>query len=169
MPDKNWSLLGSEILREYPTVRVREDRYRLAPTGAEAGFVVCDSADWVLVIPVTADGDVVFVRQFRHGRRTVVLEIPGGVMEIGEAPSETAARELQEETGYVAGQIALYGPLLPNPALNTACCHIAVATGCFPSAAPNPDPFEESRVEATCGSGTDDRIRRGAKYSPLTS
>jgi len=68
-------------------------------------------------------------------------------MDPGEEPAETAARELQEETGYVAQRIETYGPLLPNPALNTARCHVAVATGCVQSAIPSPDPFEQIEIE----------------------
>ncbi len=92
MSENTWSLLGSEPLRDYRVLRIREDKYRFGPTGAVTGFVVCDSADWVLVIPLTVDKNVVFVRQFRHGLGEVVLEIPGGVMEPGETPAATAAR-----------------------------------------------------------------------------
>ena len=144
---ESWDYLGSEPLRDYRVLRLREDKYRFVPTGAERSYAVCDSADWVLVIPITDDNQVVFVRQFRHGRGEVVLEIPGGVMEAHEQPAETAARELLEETGFVARDIATSGPLLPNPALNTACCHIALATGCVQSAEPNPDPFEQIEIE----------------------
>ena len=70
--------------------------------------------------------------------REVVLEIPGGIMEADEQPAACAARELQEETGFVASRIETFGPLLPNPALNTARVHVAVATGCVQAAAPNP-------------------------------
>jgi hypothetical protein len=76
MPSDAWDFLGSESLREYRVLRLREDTYRFTPTGDVTGFAVCDSADWVLVIPVTVDNQVVFVRQFRPGRGEVILE-PG--------------------------------------------------------------------------------------------
>ena len=147
MMKDQWQLIRSESLRDYSILQVREDWYRFHPTGAESGFVVCDSLDWVLIIPITVDGDVVFVRQFRHGLRDVVLEIPGGVMEPGETPATTAARELVEETGYVPESVRIFGPLLPNPALNTARCHIAVATNCELRGEPSPDPFELIETE----------------------
>jgi 8-oxo-dGTP pyrophosphatase MutT (NUDIX family) len=147
MAKQHWKLLGSECLREYSTLRVNEDKYQFQPTGAEAGFVVCDSADWVLVIPITDDGQVVFVRQYRHAYRDVVLEIPGGVMDPGESPAETARRELREETGYVAKTIEMFEPLLPNPALNSARCHFALATGCQAEETQQLDPFESIEVE----------------------
>ena len=147
MIEQDWKLLGSECLREYRTLRVNEDKYQFQPTGAETGFVVCDSADWVLVIPITHDNQVVFVRQYRHAYRDVILEIPGGVMDPGETPIETAARELREETGYVPQHIEMFEPLLPNPALNNAHCHFAVATGCRVDGTQQLDPFESIAVE----------------------
>jgi 8-oxo-dGTP pyrophosphatase MutT (NUDIX family) len=147
MADSNWQLIRSTTLRDFRVVRVREDTYQFAPSGDERGYVVCDSADWVLIIPITPDNEVVFVRQFRHGRGEVVLEIPGGVMDDGECPVDTAIRELREETGFVAEEIQICGPLLPNPALNNARIHVAVATGCLPKFAPAPEPFEEIEVE----------------------
>jgi len=140
--EEQWQCVGSQVLREYRVLELREDTYRFRPSGAESGFVVCDSEDWVLVIPITPEGNVVFVRQFRHGLRQVVLEIPGGVMESGESPEQTARRELQEETGFVPQDVQMFGPLMPNPALHTAHCHIAVATGCVRKHRPTPDPFE---------------------------
>ena len=147
MIEDKWELVGSESLREYRVLELREDTYRLQPGGNESGFVVCDSEDWVLVIPITTDGEVVFVRQFRHGLRQVVLEIPGGVMERGESPEQTAIRELREETGFEPQSVEMFGPLMPNPALNTAHCHIAVATGCSQTCQPTPDPFELIEID----------------------
>ena len=78
MPQDDWSFIRSETLRDYRVLSLREDRYRFNPTGSETGFAICESLDWVLVIPVTADHQVVFVRQFRPGLGQAVLEIPGG-------------------------------------------------------------------------------------------
>ena len=145
--ESRWELVGSRLLRKFRVVDVLENTYRLTGTDEERGYVVCDSADWVLVIPLTPDDDVVFVRQFRHGLGQVVLEIPGGVMDPGESPAETAIRELQEETGFVPESVEIFGPLLPNPALNNARIHVAVAAGCRLTTDPNPEPFEEIEVQ----------------------
>jgi len=148
MPHKSWKLLASRNIADYKFVRIREDHYRFKPTGAEAPFVVCDSADWVLVIPVTAEGEVVMIRQFRHGVQKVVLEVPGGVVDAGESPQEAAVRELREETGFTAGRVRLLGTMMPNPAINSASCHVVLAENCRRTDAPQLDPFEKIDVLA---------------------
>ena len=143
----NWRLSGTRSLRDFRVVSVQERTYQHLPTGEHKDYVVCDSEDWVFVIPITPDNEVVFIRQFRHGRGEVILEIPGGVMDPGETPEETGTRELREETGYVPESIEMFGPLLPNPGLNTAKYHVAVARGCLPKFDPSPEPFEEIAIE----------------------
>jgi 8-oxo-dGTP pyrophosphatase MutT (NUDIX family) len=146
MPHKSWTLLSSRSIADYPLVRVREDSYRFEPTGAEAPFLVCDSADWVIVIALTENRDVVLVRQYRHGVRQVVLEIPGGVMDAEESPDQTALRELAEETGFSADRARLVGTMMPNPAINAASCHVVLAEGCRRTGRPNLDPLEQIDV-----------------------
>jgi 8-oxo-dGTP pyrophosphatase MutT (NUDIX family) len=146
MPDRSWKLLSTRQIADYRILRLREDRYLFEPNRAEADFIVCDSLDWVLVIPVTHEGQVVLIRQYRHGVRQVVLEVPGGVLEPGETPEASAARELREETGYEAEKIRLIGKMMPNPALNNAHMHILVAEGCRMAGEQKLDPFERIAV-----------------------
>lgn len=144
---KNWNLISRKSLREFRVVSVQEHTYEHLSTGMQRDYVVCDSADWVFVIPITPDDEVVFIRQFRHGLGQVVLEIPGGVMDPGESPEETGIRELNEETGYVPGSIQILGPLLPNPGLNNARFHVGVARGCLQKNLPSTEPFEEIEID----------------------
>ena len=146
MPDRSWRLLSTRLIADYRILRLREDRYLFEPNRTEANFVVCDSLDWVLVIPITDDGQVVLVRQFRHGIRQVVLEVPGGLLDPGETPEASAARELREETGYQAEKIRLIGKMMPNPAINNAHIHIVVAERCHLAGDQNLDPFEQIEV-----------------------
>ena len=108
----------------------RRRRCRIAPSSASAArspslphtgkrhsFYRIDSADWVNVVPVTPAGEIVMVRQYRHGLRDVTLEIPGGMVDPGETPEQAAARELLEETGYRAERLEALGSVNPNPAL----------------------------------------------------
>jgi len=161
MLEQSWTLLRSRSIADYAFVRIREDQYRFEPTGLEAPFVVCDCADWVLVIPVTPDGQVVFVRQFRHGARRVVLEVPGGVMDGDETPEETARRELLEETGFSAASVRRLGTMLPNPAIHSASLHVVLAEGCCRIAEPDLDPLENIDVLLRSRSDVPAMIRSG--------
>ena len=75
------------------------------------------SVDWAQIVPITADGQVVLVRQYRHGDQRVTIEIPGGLVDPGEAPATAALRECLEETGYRARAALPLGVIAPNPAL----------------------------------------------------
>ena len=146
MPDRSWTRLSSRYVGDYKVIRVREDRYRFGPCELEADFLVCESSDWVVILPITVDGEVVFVRQFRHGVGHVVLEIPGGLIDGQESPEEAAGRELREETGYEAVSLRKVADLLPNPALNSAHCHVVLAEGCRPIQKQSLDPLEQIEV-----------------------
>ena len=80
-------------------------------------FVFIDSPQWINLVPITEQNEIVLVRQYRHGSQRVTLEIPGGMVDAGEDPSKAAVRECQEETGYVVTTPHSLGELNPNPAL----------------------------------------------------
>jgi 8-oxo-dGTP pyrophosphatase MutT (NUDIX family) len=147
MPDPNWTLLKSTQHSEHRIMRVRHDHYRFEPTGAERDFVVLEFADWVNIIPITDDGQVVLIRQYRHGISANTWEVPGGVVDRGEEPLAAAARELREETGYAAGKIKLLGRVSPNPAIQGNWSYSYLAEGCRLVGPANLDPFENIEVK----------------------
>lgn len=146
MPEKNWTLLHSRTVGDHRIFTVREDRYRLAPAGDERDFVVLDSPDWVNVIPITSSGEVVMIRQFRHGIRRTTLEIPGGMINPGEAPAAAALRELAEETGFAAARCRELGHVSPNPAIQSNRCWFFLAEGAYRAGDADPDPGERIEV-----------------------
>ena len=75
--------------------------------------------NWVNIIPVTSNKEIIFVRQFRYGVNENTLEIPGGMVDPGESIRTAAQRELIEETGYNSKDIVKIGELSPNRALFT--------------------------------------------------
>jgi len=116
MPEP-WPLVRSTPVKSYRVFSVRTDTARSPRTGKEHDFYVIESADWVNVIPLTPDHQVVMVRQYRHGTRQISLEVPGGLVNPRDTPMDTARKELLEETGYQAEEITLIGIAHPQPAV----------------------------------------------------
>lgn len=114
---KPWPLVSSKRDKSYRVFSVRADTARCPRTGQEHDFYVLESPDWVNVIPLTPDKQVVMVRQYRHGSREVTLEIPGGLASPDDSPEDAARRELLEETGYEAEQLVFLGSACPQPAI----------------------------------------------------
>lgn len=146
MIEKSWILLQSEALSDHAIFSLHEDRYRLEPEGHEKRFVRLDSPDWINIIPITAAGEVVLIRQYRHGVRDVTLEVPGGMVDPGEQPAQAALREMEEETGYASHSARLLGDVWPNPAIMNNRCHMYLATDVRRIGDPRPDPSERIEV-----------------------
>ena len=118
-----WTFLHSKIIYACRIFTLKKDGYRSPRSGKELDFYLIDSVDWVNVIPLTSDEKVILVKQFRFGTKDFSLEIPGGMLDEGDTPSQAAIRELMEETGYAGEEPILLGIVHPNPAIHTNRCH----------------------------------------------
>jgi 8-oxo-dGTP pyrophosphatase MutT (NUDIX family) len=142
-----WRKLSSEPGPDLIICRARFDRLVNPRTGKDLRRVVLETADWVNVVALTPAREVVMVRQFRFGTASVTLEIPGGVVDAGEAHRAAAERELREETGHTAARWSYLGAVEPNPAFHTNLCHHWLAEGAERAAAQSLDPGEDIAVE----------------------
>ena len=122
-----WTRVATKVLLDLRIMKVQEVTAISPKTGNEHGFFVLDTVDWVNVLPITPDQEVVFVRQYRHGSDAISLEIPGGMVDPGEAPIVSAARECLEESGFRASHLTSLGVLNPNPAVFNNQLHTFVA------------------------------------------
>ncbi len=114
-----WQIERSEELLDARIFKVRHNWSRLPDTGRTGTFFVLESPDWVNIVPITPDGKLLLVAQYRHGTGTLSLETPGGLIDAGETPEAAAARELCEETGYTAQSFRVLGQTDANPAFMT--------------------------------------------------
>jgi ADP-ribose pyrophosphatase len=123
-----WEILETILIADCKIFTVH-CKYSKRPEKNEVhGFYCINPSNWVNVIPVTDDGQVVLIEQYRPGLEEVTLEIPGGVIDATDASSLIAAeRELLEETGYRAKEIVFLGRNHPNPAIQNNYCDTYLA------------------------------------------
>lgn len=158
---RSWKKTKQGPARDYRIFQVREDEVEDPRDGSIHARVFIDSVDWVNVIPVTAAGQLVLIRQFRFGTWSNTLEIPGGMLEPGEDAAAAAARELEEETGYRPSEVLPLGWVHPNPALQGNRCHSFLALGCERVHGGRPDAGEDIQVELRDRADVPGLIRAG--------
>ena len=124
---------------------VHQDRV-LLPNGHVIELDIVDHRDAVTIIPLDQDGQVWFIRQYRHAAGVELLELPAGVTEEGEAPEVGALRELREEIGMAAGEMIKLGGFYLAPGYSTEYMHVYLATGLYASPLPG-DETEFLSVE----------------------
>jgi ADP-ribose pyrophosphatase len=128
---KEWKQVSSKRVGDFRIFTVRSDEKLSPRTGKHCDFFVIESVDWVNVIALTLNDELVMVEQFRHGSNTVELEIPGGMMDPGERdPVATGVRELREETGYEGTAARALGWVYANPAIMNNRSHFVVVEQC---------------------------------------
>ena len=142
-----WEKGGARLLATTRIFDVQGISYRHPVRATEREFVVIDVLDWVNVVALTPDHQLVLVNQFRFGIDAFSWEIPGGVIERGEDPLAAGLRELEEETGFIGSSARLLGRVNPNPAIQNNTCHLILVEGAVRTASQAWDTDEE--IEAT--------------------
>jgi ADP-ribose pyrophosphatase len=140
-----YRLLHSRRVFDGKVVALRLDEVE-TPAGGRFVAEIVEHRGAVAIVPVTADGHVLLVRQYRPPVGRELLEVPAGTIESGEAPEACARRELAEEAGQAAGRWEWLTSFYPSPGILTEQLYVYLARELTPH--PVPREEEDLRVEA---------------------
>lgn len=122
-----WRRSATRKLYESPWFDVRQDEVTL-PNGDEITYTMVDHPGYAMVVPLLDDGRVVMERIYRYTVSDTLLECPAGGIE-DESPEAAARRELEEETGWRAGEMRSLGAFFGSSGISNERCHYFLATG----------------------------------------
>ena len=131
----SFELLRSETLLEGRAFKVRRDHLK-TPDGHETKFEIVEHAGSVVMLPIDSDGNLLFVRQYRHAAGADLLELPAGTRDEGESYESCAAREMREETGMAARTLEKAGEFFLAPGYSTEFMVVFIARDLTPSPLP---------------------------------
>lgn len=126
---EKWKRLSSEYICKEPWATLRRDTCELPDGRINDHYYVLEYPDWVNMVGITAQNELLVIRQYRHGAGIISLEIPAGTTEPGENPRDAAVREMLEETGYRFDKIEEIAGLYANPATSGNITYTYLMTG----------------------------------------
>ena len=126
---EKWKLLSSEYICKEPWATLRKDTCELPDGRINDHYYVLEYPDWVNMVGITEQNELLVIKQYRHGAGMLSLEIPAGTMEPGENPVDAAIREMLEETGYAFDHIEEIATLYANPATSGNVTYTYLMTG----------------------------------------
>lgn len=122
-----FEFIKSETLLKGRAFAIRRDWLK-TPDGRETKYDIIEHTGSVVLIPLDTEGNLLFVRQYRHAARADLLELPAGTLDEGEDPLVCAKREVREETGYAAGRLEKLGEFYLAPGYSTEFMVVYLAT-----------------------------------------
>jgi ADP-ribose pyrophosphatase len=122
-----FELIRSEPILQGRSFKIRRDTMK-APDGRETNFDIVEHGGSVVIVPIDQDGNLLFVRQYRHAAGADLLELPAGTRDGNEPFEECAAREIREETGMQAGSLTQIGSFYLAPGYSTEYMGVFLAT-----------------------------------------
>jgi 8-oxo-dGTP pyrophosphatase MutT (NUDIX family) len=156
-----WHVTESMYVIDTPHLRLRKDTI-LLPNGQQVNdFYVRETRGFVVMFAITPDDQVIFTREYRHGFGTHLLGLPGGQINEGELPHETARRELGEETGYAGETPEFVKSFIIAPVNSDGEFHVYVIRNARPSIAQSFDVTEDIVVELYPLGELRDMVREG--------
>ena len=164
---KPWDVEEAGTIATTPIFSLRSRTAKSRQSEKHGSFVYLDNPDWVNVLAITANDEVVMIEQFRHGLAQVTLEIPGGIVDPGESPADAGMRELREETGYAGDAPEVIGAVSPNPAIQNNWCSTVLVRPAEIRAAVELDASEEIGVRLVPLAEVDALIRARVVHHAL--
>jgi ADP-ribose pyrophosphatase len=139
----NWKTLSSTYISQHKYFTARRDVCQRPDGVIVDPYFVVEMPPSVVALPITADNQVLLVKQFRHPVNKIIIELPGGFVDEGEDLNKAVARELLEETGYSFTQFTSLGKIAANPGCLNNFTHLYLATGGVKTATQQLDHNEE--------------------------
>ena len=140
-----WKIRSSRYLFESPWFKLRQDEITL-PSGIDITYTMVDHQGYAMVVPILEDGRVVMEHIYRHPIETTTLECPSGGLD-GEPPEVAARRELEEETGYLAGRLEPLGSYFGANGISNEQFHLFIAHDLRDDGIIQREPTEEIELE----------------------
>ncbi|MBE6008135.1 MAG: NUDIX hydrolase [Lachnospiraceae bacterium] len=141
----SYEVLESNLMYKGKVLEVYSDKV-VMPNGNVATRETVVRGSAAAIVPVDKDGNIIFVRQYRHAIKGMALEIPAGMLEEGEDPAISAKRELEEETGWIANNLTYVTKLVMSIGVCTETLYIYIAKD-LTEGVMNPDPDEFIEIE----------------------
>jgi ADP-ribose pyrophosphatase len=130
-----FELMRSEMLLQGRAFKIRRDHLR-APDGRETRYDIVEHVGSVIMLPIDNEGNLLFVRQYRHAAGADLLELPAGTRDDDESYETCAAREMREETGFAAGILEKVGEFYLAPGYSTEFMKVYLARDLTPDPLP---------------------------------
>lgn len=152
--------LQSETVYGGRKLRLQVDQVEL-PSGRRTTREVVYHPGSVGIVPVTREGDVFLIKQYRYAVGSAIYEIPAGTMEKWESPEKCAMRELEEETGFIARKLEKLGQFYTSPGIMNEIMHLYKATHLVKAGKARPPEEENIEVVRIRLSQAIDMIKKG--------
>ncbi len=145
-PSKTWKLLDSKVVLDNEWYKIRKDEVQLPNGTIIKDYYVSELQNVSMIFAITQENKVIFVKQYRHPVKDVLLELPAGIYSTKELPIDVAKRELLEETGYEANKLTSLGKIVEYPTKDSHEINLYLAKDVILTKFSHPEATEDIEV-----------------------